>query len=457
MAHSGVITLILKLFLASNPEYVEVENETMPIWVGRMPNPKVVGAGLPQLPGTRHVTIYNSTSPQGGKNPHGLYNHGPMLIYLSEKLDINVSMQNRFLACWYNGPEREGHLNRVVLSLSSPDAQLWSEPVTIFPSVDAKGEENEPFAIIDGRLYGTASDLTFDNAHDSGVRGGLLMRRIRSMTDMGPIFWLASSVPSCGTQQNCSFDKYPLYTDLADAQTKSDAAEYLRSLVNETVRHGGVNGTNKFNERSLYALPGQENSLVLLLRDGGKINAQKQYSHKHLWASRCTLPSSLSPFLPANPQRGTMSCRSGTGAYDYELPSRRRLTHSATHTRQCNWSTPIQTNIPDAASRTCAARLPVGQGVGVVGNQGGGGRDPLTFITSRDGLHFDMHWSVVSGAPSPKWFGFPGFQYPSFVWCTGGCVGTDGRGVKDQILFTFSVNKEDIMVVSAPLSSIMDI
>ena len=212
-----------------------------------------------------------------------------MVIYLSANLDINSSIQQRFMACWYNGPEREGQLNRVVLSLGSPDARRWSEPVTLFPSVDAKGEENEPFAIINGRLYGAASDVAFDNAHDSGIRGGVLMRRIRSMSDMGPIFWLATTVPSCGTQKNCSFDKYPLYSELADEETKNDAAQYLRSLVNETVDYGGVTSNVRFNERSLYALPGHDESLVLLLRYGGHKDPNPSKDHN------CLLYTSPSP------------------------------------------------------------------------------------------------------------------------------------------------------------------
>ena len=55
--------------------------------------------------------------------------------------------------------------------------------------------------------------------------------------------------------------------------------------------------------------------------------------------------------------------------------------------------------------------------MGLVGNQGSlypagtfpanpaaqASRDPLTFLASSDGLHFDRHWVVREGAPTPKW------------------------------------------------------
>lgn len=88
--------------------------------------------------------------------------------------------------------------------------------------------------------------------------------------------------------------------------------------------------------------------------------------------------------VPDVSQAGTFSCRSGTGAYEYEIPSHRtrRLTEgeseneSGLSVRQCNWSRPVRTNLPDAPSRTCGGRLPSdqsGQGVaiGLIGTESG--------------------------------------------------------------------------------------
>ena len=57
------------------------------------------------------------------------------------------------------------------------------------------GEENNPFPIINGRLYALASDVGWDNAHDTGEQGFCLMRRINNASSFGPIFWLVRNEP----------------------------------------------------------------------------------------------------------------------------------------------------------------------------------------------------------------------------------------------------------------------
>ena len=112
-----------------------------------------------------------------------------MVMMVSDSILVDKSLQNHFLAAWYSGPQQPSEPSpslsrtstrgprlgdccqphRVVLA-SSPDAEVWTAPVTVFDAVNAKGEENEPFAVIKGRLYATASDANLGNAHDSGIR-----------------------------------------------------------------------------------------------------------------------------------------------------------------------------------------------------------------------------------------------------------------------------------------------
>ena len=99
------------------------------------------------IPHRRHVTVYNSSDPAGGNNSAGLYNHGPMVVFYG----------GIFLCSWYNSPLHESHGMRVLIATSEDAVSSWSEPRVVFPSVDSKGEENEPFPIINGRLYGLAS------------------------------------------------------------------------------------------------------------------------------------------------------------------------------------------------------------------------------------------------------------------------------------------------------------
>ena len=420
----------------------------MPTWVGGpRPDPLKPHAGLKVLPRTARTTIYNITTPSGGNNTDGVYNLGPMLMWWP-----NAS---RFVASWYNGPVRESVGNRVVLSFSE-DGLVWTAPRTVFPAVNAKGEENEPFANVNGRLYATASDVSLGNVHDSGIRGGLLMRELSwkaAAVQLGEIFWVGDPGPGVDPAY-----KYKDYSAMGEP-AKSDAAQYLASLVNETVARGA--GGMRFNERSFYALPGKPKELVLLLREGGKKDTAERKGKAALWASRCTL-NRTDEFPPRPEDAQTFSCRSGTGAYEYEQPNRRRLSAAAAGEKgaatQCDWSQPKLTNIPDAPSRACAGHLPGGGGIGLLGNQGGGGgpcgnRNPLTFLTSQDGLSFDAHWAVESSAPEPRWPSLKhtrGYNYPSFMWCRGdGC----GGKLKDSIMFSYSVSKEDIVITVAKLSS----
>jgi hypothetical protein len=152
-----------------------------------------------------------------------------------------------------------------------------------------------------------------------------------------------------------------------DSQTVTDVREILSTFVNETV-HTTQGKKSPFNERSLYSLPANDRDLVLLLRsDTG--------SPPRLWASTCSLdtPAATGPAANAS----YFSCRSGTGAFEYKPPSAGVGVDGVGvvrggddgMVRQCNWSTPVATDIPDAPSRTCAGHLPSGAGIGIIGNQ----------------------------------------------------------------------------------------
>ena len=105
----------------------------LPTWVGALPEPtKKPNEGLPVLPGARRVTVYNSSSADGGRNPEGLYNHGPMVMFVTDALSVDPSLRRHFIAAWYNGPEHEGKFNRVVLA-SSP-GQSTAISCRLFPN-----------------------------------------------------------------------------------------------------------------------------------------------------------------------------------------------------------------------------------------------------------------------------------------------------------------------------------
>ncbi len=216
----------------------------LPHWTARTPNSSLPHADLPLIAGVKHTTIFNSTT----STSNGTYNNGPTL----------TRWNGSFVVSWYNGPKDEGVENRVLFSTSTK-GDKWAPPQELFPAVGLgktaapKGEENEPWAHVNDRLYAACSDATWGNTHDSGVRGGLLMREVVSLSSsrpggqavvLGPMFWL-NDVPPAG------FESYEIKTYLQmDTQTKADASQYLASLVNQTVE---LAAGEKFNERSMYA------------------------------------------------------------------------------------------------------------------------------------------------------------------------------------------------------------
>lgn len=86
----------------------------MPQWMGPLPQPTLPRAGLKQLPRLQpRVTVFNITTSTGGNSSVGLYNHGPMVVWVPD--------MSTFLCAWYNAPLSESHGMRVIMA-ASPDA-----------------------------------------------------------------------------------------------------------------------------------------------------------------------------------------------------------------------------------------------------------------------------------------------------------------------------------------------
>lgn len=247
---------------------------------------------------------------------------------------------------------------------------------------------------------------------------------------------------------------YPTYLQM-DAITRSDAEQLLASLVRTLVASPdemrwdgsqpatlpagrnaeslapGLSDSMRYNERSLYMIPGTR-QLVLLLRGmkGG------------LSASLCDLPE-----VPTVEEHTLFSCRSGVGDAFMNLVELVADYGPSSDPRVCNWSAPVLSTLPDSGSRTCATLLPGGKGVFLVGNQIDKGRDPVTLSVSLDGRVYDRHWAVRYGAPPVRYPGTakgPGFQYPGAV------VLAD----KGEMIVCYSVGKEDIALTRFSLSSL---
>jgi hypothetical protein len=164
-------------------------------------------------------------------------------------------------------------------------------------------------------------------------------------------------------------------------------------------------------------------------------------------ASRCTLPADT---LPLQTVPAVLQCRPGTGLILFGVPHPLADTAAPLGDLQlvgyknCSWSTPEYTNIPDSHSRTCTSSLPDGR-IYMVGAQLTGGRDPLVLSISSDGLVFDHAWAVRAHAPPIRYPGNakgPGFQYPGGLYVNG------------TLFVSYSINKEDIAVTWLPISTL---
>ena len=347
---------------------------------------------------------------------------------------------------------------------TSEDAVTWTEPAVMFNTTGPTGLENEPHLEIEGRRYavGGSWDVfarTGSGAEHTGPDTALL-RRVYSATHLGPVCWLGKQVPKGYERFN-----YPTCSGSTagevDAQTAADAAAYVAALLDlEPVSDAG-----KPNERVLYELPGTDRRrLIMMLRAG-----ESKTPHAML-ASTCELPGAEPAPAPAN--EVMHFCRPGTGLYNAGLvgdrmPAPSSPTHPIKHGdgggdgggggdppwpgyhpvpvgRRCNWTAPVYTNVPDSHSRACTAPLPDGR-IFLIGAQIPKTRDPLVLSLSTDGLNFDKAWAVRAGAPPPRYAGYPGFQYPAAMWKLDGPRGP-------EIIFSYSINKEDIALSRFPLS-----
>ncbi|MEP3924368.1 MAG: exo-alpha-sialidase, partial [Gilvibacter sp.] len=114
-----------------------------------------------------------------------------------------------------------------------------------------------------------------------------------------------------------------------------------------------------------------------------------------------------------------------------------------------NWTTPVETNMPDSRAKQSAGNLPDGSAFLVNNPSGSKTRIPLTVTLSDDGKVFDRAFLLRAGdsdLPKQQFQGKykrAGFSYPkSIVW-------------QGFIYVSYAVNKEDIAVTRVPVSALV--
>ena len=311
-----------------------------------------------------------------------------------------------------------------IIVQTSADAITWTKPSVMFNTTGTLVAE--PPIEIEGRKYSLATSFaafkrTGPGAEHTGADQPL-MRRVFSADKLGPVFWLGS-VPA--GMENFG---YPGVL-MMDAQTKADAAAYLRALVDAEPR----SDWGQPNERAMYQLPADPRRLMLLLRAGNNGDAGA-----HMLAASCELDTGAVATAPPGLAEKQHLCRPITGLFNAGLPGDRMPPtvpavtvqgdqatpppgtaakpwpgyHPVPVGQHCNWSAPTPTSIPDSHSRACTAPLPDGR-IFMVGAQIPTGRDPLVLSLSKDGLDFSEAYAVRvcnESSCKPRFGGFPGFQ-----------------------------------------------
>jgi hypothetical protein len=413
-----------------------------PRWSAATPNRTINNTfGYPLLaPGSAtHTTVYRAS------HEFGTYNHGPIVSF----------WRGRYWMEWYNGVCCEGQRNRMLYATSA-DAVAWSRPSVMFNTTGTLVAE--PPVEIEGRKYSLATSFAaFERTGPGAEHTGAdtpLMRRVFSASQLGSVFWLGKSVPAGMEKYG-----YPAVPEM-DAQTQADAAAYLGALVDTEP----LSDWGQPNERAMYQLPADKRRLMLLLRAGNDGAGQ------HMLASSCELDApAAAATAPPEPER-QHTCRPITGLFNAGLPGDRMPVppvaafkggdrtapptpwpgyHPIPVGKRCNWSAPTPTSIPDSHSRACTAPLPDGR-VFMVGAQIPAGRDPLVLSLSENGLDWSTAYAVRvcdEASCKPRFGGPPGFQYPAALWKLDGPRGP-------EIIFSYSINREDIGLSRFPLSTI---
>jgi hypothetical protein len=434
-----------------------------------LPNVSLPAAGLALLKTTAHSTIFapdDACAPPRSQTCLGTYNNAPFITTIASTLVVS----------WHNSAvDEDAPGGRVLYSMSAINDSAWSTPAVLFdrlsPIVPQNASTNatlrstvvygEPFVrLSSGNTYAVgaaynrrctagcrASDPMCAHCLDTcacavKTRLPFLMRRLEMVdaatrqSALGPVFWLADAQELSRLNLSSTEAAVPSVERMADG-VRADANEFLRGYLRGGNVPAGPPGV-LLTERSAYVQASgavavrREGpvplSLVMLLRDDGPAPTLR------LWASLCELSVNGS----AAADRIARASVDGQGTMI--VP------------KQCNWTAPVPTNIPDSRSATFAGVTDAGTVLLGAQLPRVWDRDPLTLAMSADGGRtFDRLVAMRAGAPPVRFPGVGkgtnrGFMYPSAVVAV--------AAGEQRLVVAYSVNKEAIAATSVPLASL---
>ena len=363
-------------------------------WTGPI-DPNSPTLGLPRLDGVRTTLLYRATPETGTYSHHGyITSHSGVLV-----------------AAWSNhAADEDAPGQHVLFSRSTDCGGTWERWNELFPPHDEmKPAEQQDwnadrvliangFAEVDGKLYAIAE------AHVLDERRGLgrLARSIEPDGSLGEVFCLIDSPP----EPVAGFPRYPAASESAAPATAARINDCLARPENlPSWEFLGGTCSPIADDGHKMCEPTQswrlfDGRYVRLYRDLGTPGAQK--------------PD-----------------RSGRNYAQFSFDDAR------------TWTPPSRADFPDACSRSAAGTLP--DGTVYIINNPGNSRDPLVISLSADGLNFDRHAIIASGAAPRRHEGRwkdRGFAYPR--------AAVQG----DTLFVVYSICKEDVAVAAVPISAL---
>jgi hypothetical protein len=167
--------------------------------------PKPDGTRLQGYAKIRNLTDHVVYRPES--TDEGLYNHAAMIMYHAGTITVS----------WKNAPSQEDTPGQRVLFSQTTDGVAWSKAEVLFPTMDSKQAPSAqfagPFAVLNGRLYASASPAVIGDGDAQGAqfcqwpdgldtrncncpgcggkqpKGLLMLRQVQPGGVLGPVFW----------------------------------------------------------------------------------------------------------------------------------------------------------------------------------------------------------------------------------------------------------------------------
>jgi len=300
---------------------------------------------LPRLP-TQHVVV-SDVRGQKGVNQHN---------YL-------IHYDGQFWAMWSDGPEIEDRVGQVVKYATSPDAVKWSEPKMMTPYPPKSGPDSlhyntrrpegfryisRGFWVREGQLLALVS---LDEA--AGFFGPSLELRAFRWNKPGQTW------EDIGVVQDNAINNFPPQK-LPSGEWAMSRRMHDYTLTGVQFLIGGVTALNQWE------------SIPVVRGAGGDVALKAE-----------------EPIWWALPDGNLMALFRDNG------PSRYLFRAFSTNNGR-TWSTPVQTDFPDARSKLHGLRLKDGRYV-LVSNSNPKKRDPMTLAVSKDGMTFDQLYYLTGG------------------------------------------------------------